>query len=78
MLFVLINIIQKFRKEDAVLPRGEGDDDPITQIQKFKGDGVFILKDFHYFLDISKYGYAQKIIRSLKNLVRDLREQGEE
>ena len=64
----------KIQKEDAVLP-GEGDDDPITQIQKFKGDGVFILKDFHYFLDISKYGYAQKIIRSLKNLVRDLREQ---
>lgn len=64
----------KVQKLDAMLP-GSGDDDPVTQIQLYKGDGIFILKDFQYFLNDSKYSSAQMIIRSLKNLVRDLREQ---
>ena len=57
------------RDADTTLPY-----EALSEIQRFNGNGIFILKDFHRFLDPSGGGAeAIRIIRSMRNLVRDMR-----
>jgi len=55
---------------------GEDDnmpDEALIKIQKYSGDAIFIMKDFHRFIDPEKFSEAPKMIRTLRNFLKEFR-----
>lgn len=48
-------------------------EDALSNIQRYSGDAIFIMKDFHRFIDPERYPTAPQIIRTLRNFLKEFR-----